>query len=101
MKAARLVGPKQFEFLDVETPTADEGQCLIKIERVSVCGSDIRHHYGLVKPEEEYPLNAGLPCHEVAGVVVDDGVVGDRVVVVVDGVVVVLNDVWLFGVLLL
>ena len=71
MKAARLVGPKQFEFLDVETPTADEGQCLIKIERVSVCGSDIRHHYGLVKPEEEYPMSAGLPCHEVAGVVVE------------------------------
>ena len=71
MKAARLVGPKQFEFLEVETPAPDEGQCLIKIERVSVCGSDIRNHYGPVKPEEEYPMAAGLPCHEVAGVVVE------------------------------
>lgn len=71
MKAARLVGPKQFEFLDVETPTPDDGQCLIKLERVSVCGSDIRSHYGPVRPEEEYPMAAGVPCHEVAGVVVE------------------------------
>jgi L-iditol 2-dehydrogenase len=71
MKAARLVGPKKFEFLDVATPAAGDGQCLIKIERVSVCGSDIRNHYGPVHPEEEYPMSAGLPCHEVAGVVVE------------------------------
>ena len=71
MKAARLVGPKQFEFMDVETPAPIDGQCLIKLERVSVCGSDIRGHYGPVKPEEEYPMAAGVPCHEVAGVVVE------------------------------
>ena len=71
MKAARLVGPKRFEFLELETPTASDGQCLIKLERVSVCGSDIRNHYGPVKPEEEYPMDPGVPCHEVAGVVVE------------------------------
>ena len=71
MKAARLVGPKQFEFLDVETPTPNEGQCLVKLERVSVCGSDIRNHYGPIKPEEEYPMDTGVPCHEVAGVIVE------------------------------
>ena len=71
MKAARLVGPKQFEFMDVETPAPIDGQCLIKLERVSVCGSDIRGHYGPVKPEEDYPMAAGVPCHEVAGVVVE------------------------------
>lgn len=30
MKAARLVGPKQFELLETEIPTLDEGRCLIK-----------------------------------------------------------------------
>ena len=45
MKSARLVGPKNFEFVDVETPVPSDGQCLIKLERVSVCGSDIRHGY--------------------------------------------------------
>ena len=48
MKAAQLVGPKLFEFIDVERPTITDGECLIKLERVSICGSDIRH--GMVRP---------------------------------------------------
>ena len=47
MKAARLVGPKLFEFLDVDMPVADDGQVLIKLERVSVCGSDCRHGFNI------------------------------------------------------
>ena len=71
MKAARLTSPKHFEFIEADTPTAGDGECLIKIERVSVCGSDIRNSYGPVLPEERYPLNIGAPCHEVAGVIVE------------------------------
>ena len=86
MKAARLVAPKKFEFVETEAPTAQDGQCLIKIERVSVCGSDIRNHYGPVHPEEEYPMATGLPCHEVAGVVAesrtDSYQEGQRVIVI-------------------
>ena len=86
MKAARLTSPKHFEFMEVETPTAGEGQCLIKIERVSVCGSDIRHTYGPTLPEERYPMASGCPCHEVAGVVAesrtDEFKEGQRIIVV-------------------
>ena len=71
MKAVRLTSPKTFEFVEVETPTPADGECLIKVERVSVCGSDIRGTYGETHPEEEYPMAAGRPCHEVAGVVVE------------------------------
>ncbi len=71
MKAARLVGPKKFEFLEVEQPVPDDGQCLIKLERISVCGSDIRNIYGPDHPEEDYPMPVGRPCHELAGVVVE------------------------------
>jgi threonine dehydrogenase-like Zn-dependent dehydrogenase len=85
MRAAQLVGPKRFEFMDVEMPTPKEGECLIKLERLSICGSDIRHGYGPVYPEEEYPLIMGQPCHECAGVVVesrtDDFREGQRVIV--------------------
>jgi threonine dehydrogenase-like Zn-dependent dehydrogenase len=85
MKAARLAGPKHFEFVDTEIPTPTDGQCLVKIERVSVCGSDIRHGYQ-VQPEEEYPMALGLPCHELAGVVVetrtDDFREGQRAIVI-------------------
>ena len=70
MKAARLTSPKHFEILETETPTAQDGQCLIKLERVSVCGSDIRHAFQ-VNPEEMYPMDFGAPCHELAGVVVE------------------------------
>lgn len=71
MKAARLLGPKHFELVDAEVPTPKEGQCLIKVERVSICGSDIRREYGPLFPEEHYPLRLGAPCHECAGVVVE------------------------------
>ena len=71
MKAARISAPKTWEIMDVETPTTDDGQCLIKLERWSVCGSDIRHGYGPIYPEEDYPMRVGGPCHECAGTVVE------------------------------
>ena len=70
MKAARLVGPKLFEFLDADMPVANDGQVLIKLERVSVCGSDCRHGFN-IHPEEEYPMDVGRPCHELAGTIVE------------------------------
>lgn len=85
MKAAQLVGPKLFEFLDVERPTIKDGECLVKLERVSICGSDIRHGYGPLYSQEHYPLTIGRPCHECAGVVVDSRTAafheGQRVIV--------------------
>ncbi len=89
MKAAQLSGPKRFEFIDIDMPAPKEGECLIKLERVSICGSDIRHGYGPVYPEEEYPLAIGRPCHECAGVVVESRTdsfrEGQRVIVLPTG----------------
>ena len=70
MRAARLAGPKHFEFIDTDMPVAGDGECLIKLERVSVCGSDCRHGFN-IHPEEEYPMEPGRPCHELAGVIVE------------------------------
>jgi len=85
MKAARLVGPKLFEFLETEMPVANDGQVLIKLERVSVCGSDCRHGFN-IHPEEEYPMDIGRPCHELAGTIVesrtDEYHEGQRVIVI-------------------
>ena len=91
MKAARISAPKTWEIMDVEAPAIQDGQCLIKLERWSVCGSDIRHGYGDVHPEEEYPMRVGGPCHECAGTIVesrnDQFREGQRVIVLpgVDG----------------
>ena len=86
MKAARLVGPKQFDFVELDMPQAGDGECLVKLERVSVCGSDIRHGYGPIEPEENYPMAAGRPCHELAGVIVESRTdayhEGQRVIVI-------------------
>ncbi len=71
MKAARISAPKTWEIMDVDAPAIEDGQCLIKLERWSVCGSDIRHGYGDVYPEEDYPMRVGGPCHECAGTIVE------------------------------
>ncbi len=71
MKAARLVGPRQFEIIDAPVPAPEEGECLIRLEKLSVCGSDIRHEFSHIFPEEHYPGRLGVPGHECAGVVVE------------------------------
>src|SRR5438270_13822780 len=63
MKAARLAAPKTFEFLDVETPSLKDGESIVKMEYLSICGSDLRT-YDRVLPEESYPLRVGASIHE-------------------------------------
>ena len=70
MKAARLAGPKRFELVQTEIPHLQDGHVLINLQRVSICGSDLRT-YDRVLPEEQYPIPDGRPCHECAGVVVE------------------------------
>ena len=71
MKAAQLMAPKRWEFTEVDTPAPADGQVLVKMEQVSVCGSDIRHTYGPVLDESEYPMAPCKGAHELAGVIVD------------------------------
>lgn len=71
MKAAQLVAPQKFEFVDIPEPETGPGFAKIKIEAVSVCGSDIHGNYHAPLPEEAYPLPPGVPCHEIAGTVVE------------------------------
>ncbi len=86
MKAAHLVGPKHFEIVEAGVPHLADGNCLVKLERWSVCGSDIRHEYGTIFAEEHYPIQVGGPCHELAGTIVesrsDHWREGQRVIVI-------------------
>ena len=86
MKAAHLVGPKHFEIIDAEIPEVRDGNCLVKLERWSICGSDMRYEYGTVFPEEHYPVDVGAPCHELAGTIVEsrsnDWREGQRVIII-------------------
>ena len=84
MRAARIVGPGRFEFIDIDPPQVQEGEVLVRLHSLSVCGSDLRV-FDRVLPEEEYPLETGRSCHECAGVIEeshsDDYKVGQRAIV--------------------
>ena len=87
MKAARVVARRTIEFLDVpEPPALQEGEVQIKLESLSICGSDIYLEYYAELPEEDYPFLPGAPMHECAGVVVDSRDpqydLGQRVIVI-------------------
>ena len=68
MKAMQVTGPKRLEMVEMPKPTPGEGQVLVRAERLSICGSDMRN-FRHVHPEEAYPLPPGGPCHEIVGVV--------------------------------
>jgi L-iditol 2-dehydrogenase len=68
MKAARIVGPQRLEVLDIDIPRPQPGEVLVRMEHLSICGSDLLT-YERVLPEEDYPGRIGYPCHECSGVV--------------------------------
>ncbi len=87
MKAARVVARRKIEFLDIPEPgPLEEGEVQVKLESLSICGSDIYLEYDADLPEEDYPFVPGAPMHECAGVVVDsrdpDYKEGQRVIVI-------------------
>ena len=73
--------------MDVPEPgPLEECEVLIKLEALSVCGSDIYLEYDAELAEEAYPLLPGAPMHKCAGVVVEsrdpDYKEGQRVIVI-------------------
>ena len=72
MKAARLISRRKIEFLDTPEPEiSNKGDIKIKIESLSVCGSDIYLEYDNELPEDDYPFIPGAPSHECAGTIVE------------------------------
>ncbi len=69
MKAAQLVAPRRFKFVDVPTPeiSAPEG-ILVRVERAAICGSDMPS-FAYDHPASAYPMPPGVSVHECIGVV--------------------------------
>ena len=67
MKVARLTDRKKIEFTESDIIEPREGECLLKVKVVSICGTDIRREYEKDLPKDAYPLELGVPCHEVVG----------------------------------
>jgi L-iditol 2-dehydrogenase len=69
MKQAVMVRPGRIEFREVERPAAGNGQVLLRIRRIGVCGSDVHVYHGR-HPYTSYPVVQG---HEVSGTVEEVG----------------------------
>lgn len=69
-----MIEPKKIEFRQVETPTPQKGQVLVRIRRIGICGSDIHVYHGK-HPFTRYPITQG---HEVSGEIaaLGEGVTG-------------------------
>ena len=65
MRQAVMTEPGKIEFRDVAEPKAGEGQILLRIKQIGVCGSDVHVNHGK-HPFTSYPVVQG---HEFSAVV--------------------------------
>ena len=77
MKALVYTGREQLKYKQVPEPKLANGEILIKVEAVGICGSDI---YAYLSHDERRPAPLIL-VHEVAGLIVEGKNSGERVTV--------------------
>ena len=77
MKALVYTGRSQIEFRDVADPVPLDGEVLVRVEAVGICGSDMHAYHG---HDERRPAPLVLG-HEAAGIIVGGARAGQRVAV--------------------
>lgn len=60
-----MTSPGVIEFREIPAPEPGDGQVIVKIEKIGICGSDIHVYHGK-HPFTKYPVTQG---HEVSGTV--------------------------------
>lgn len=75
MKALVYIGPEQIDFRDEPDPSPGDGEAVVKVEAVGICGSDM-HAYRGHDERRPPPLILG---HEACGIVQDGEFAGKRV----------------------
>jgi L-iditol 2-dehydrogenase len=76
VRVGQVVGFRQLALLEVPTPQPQDGEVLVRLSALSICGSDMR--YFANSEIRSYPLPLGLPTHECAGVVEESRIAGVR-----------------------
>lgn len=66
MSVMRTIAPQKLGLFQEKIPEIKNNQCLIKLERWSVCGSDIKSGWDHKKNTRGYPI-----CHELAGTIIE------------------------------
>src|SRR4051812_39995081 len=67
MKAIVLEGPGKASVKDVQEPSRAEGEVLLQVRKIGLCGSDLNSYRGR-NPLVSFPR---IPGHEIAATVVD------------------------------
>ena len=82
MKALVCTIPHQFNYTSAPMPVAGDGETLLKIERIGICGTDL-HAYEGTQPYFNYPRILG---HELAATIVTTNAngfkIGDAVTII-------------------
>lgn len=78
MKALQLIKPGEPVIVDIAVPPVGDDEMLVRVEAVTTCPRwDILMYEGTdvldLTKSPDYPLPAGWPGHEIAGVVVETG----------------------------
>jgi 2-desacetyl-2-hydroxyethyl bacteriochlorophyllide A dehydrogenase len=69
MKGIVCQKPNEFSFVDVERPSFQQGEALVKIRRIGICGTDL-HAFQGNQPYFTYPRVLG---HELSGTIEEIG----------------------------
>ena len=85
VKAVYMKKPGEVSLIEIDKPIAKEGEVLIKIHRVGLCGTDLQSYRGIAALTK-FPL---IPGHELSGEIISCGAAvpsglfctGDRVTV--------------------
>ena len=72
MKALVCTTPGRFDYINTDIPAPAEGETLLKIERIGICGTDL-HAFEGTQPYFNYPRILG---HELAATIVETKAVG-------------------------
>ena len=72
MKALVCTTPRQFDYINTEMTAPAEGETLLKIERIGICGTDL-HAFEGTQPYFNYPRILG---HELAATIVETKAIG-------------------------
>ena len=76
MKAAVLVADRKIEFMDVPEPEPPgEGRVIIRVNRASICGTDLHIYLGEFKDRVTY---SRILCHEFSGTIEETCGTGSR-----------------------
>ena len=71
MRTTRLVGPRQFEVVDVQAPVPRPDQSLVAVKHIAICGTDM-HLCSIKRSVDEYAeLPLGFSGHECVAHVID------------------------------